>query len=86
MYLESITDQQFADLGQKRQSEILQEQCSGIEDRIRLAHSRKEAEMIKEQSCGKLREVCISTLVQGALIRRTQELVERHWGIEHKER
>ena len=81
MYLESITDQQFADLGQKRQLEVLSEHCAGIEDRIRRARSRKEAEAITEQTCRKLREVCISKLVQGALVRRTQELVERHWGI-----
>jgi hypothetical protein len=81
MYLESITDQQFADLGQKRQLEVLSEHCAGMEDRIRMAGSRKEAEAIKEQTCGKLRDVCISELVQGALVQRTQELVERYWGI-----
>jgi len=30
MFLESITNQQFIDLGQKRQLEILAEHCTGI--------------------------------------------------------
>jgi hypothetical protein len=80
MYLESITDQQFTDLGQNRQLEILSEHCAGIEDRIRRAPSRKEAEAMTQQTCEELREACISELVQGALLRRTEEIVERHWG------
>ena len=80
MYLESITDQQFLDLGQQRQVEILAEHCAGIEEKIRSAESRKEAENIADITCGKLKEVCFSKLVQGALTRRTQDLVEEYWG------
>lgn len=85
MYLESITDQQFLDLGQERQVEIFARHCTGIENRIRQAHSRKEAEEIMGNACGKLQEECINTIVQGALVRRTHELVEQYWGTAEKE-
>ena len=80
MYLESMTDQQFNDLGERRQVEVLAEHCAGIEEKIRSAHSRAEAETIADSTCGKLRDACFSTLVEHALVQRTRDLIEVHWG------
>ena len=80
MYLESITDQQFLSLGQQRQVEILAEHCADIEEKIRSAQSRTEAQTIADSTCGKLQEACLSNLVQRALVRRTREFIEQYWG------
>jgi hypothetical protein len=79
MYLESLTDQEFQDLGQGRQVEILAEHCAGIEEKIRSARSREDAETIAETTCGKLQEACLSNLVQRALVRRTREIIDQYW-------
>lgn len=79
MYLESMTDQQFNDLGERRQVEIIAGHCAGIEEKIRLARSREEAESAANQACSRLRASCFSSLVQRALEERTRELVELHW-------
>jgi len=80
MYLESMTDQQFNDLGERRQIEIIADHCGGIEEKIRSAHSRKEAEMIAGETCGRFQESCFSALVQRALVERTNKIIELHWG------
>ena len=80
MYLDSITDRQFLDLGQDRQIEILSEHCADIEEEIRSAHSREEAESAGRRACGKLQDACLSRLVERALVRRTGELIELYWG------
>lgn len=80
MYLESMTDQQFNDLGERRQVEIIAGHCAGIGEKIRLARSREEAESAATRACSQLRELCFSSLVQRALEERTRELVELHWG------
>lgn len=80
MYLESLTDQQFNDLGERRQIEIIAEHCGGIGEKIRSAQSRKEAEKIAEDRCVELRKACFSALVQRALVQRTHEIIEQHWG------
>ena len=80
MFLESITDQQFLEIGRARQVEILTEHCANIEERIRTAQSRKEAEDVAERTCGKLQETCLSNLVQRAMARRTREFIEVYWG------
>ena len=84
MFLESTTDQQFLDLGQQRQVEILAEHCTGIDEEIRTAYSREDAKSRVSIACGKLHGVCDSKMIQGALVRRTRELVEQYWGISKK--
>jgi hypothetical protein len=80
MYLESLTDRQFQDLGQNQQVEMLAHHCAGIEEKIRSAQSREEAERAADVSCGRLQEACLSSLVQGALVRHTREIIDQYWG------
>jgi hypothetical protein len=41
---ELINEQQFLQLNQMRQSELIAKHCSGMEERIRNARSKEEAE------------------------------------------
>jgi hypothetical protein len=39
-----------------------------------------EAERIAKETCGKFSNDCLSSLVRGALIRRTSEILKKRWG------
>ena len=80
MDLESITDQEFSDLGQQHRAEILTEHCAAIESRIQSARSRKDAEGIAARACDGLKEACVSGMVHRALLRRTRAIVMQYWG------
>jgi hypothetical protein len=79
MFDESMTDQQFLGLGERRQREALAEHCAQIEERIRTAPSRLEAEVAAQRACDRFARDCPSSIVHKALPRRVWELVEQRW-------
>ena len=79
MFDESMTDQQFLGLGERRQQEALAEHCAGIEKRIRTAPSRLEAENAAQKACDRFALDCPNSIVRKALVRHVWELVEQRW-------
>jgi hypothetical protein len=84
MYEESLTDQQFVGLDGERQSQIIAEHCLGIQERIRNAQSRHEAERVAAEACSKLEQECPGTMVRRALIQHIQKIVEQYWPIDRE--
>jgi len=79
MFDESMTDQQFLGIGERRQREALAEHCAGIKKRIRTALSRLEAEDAAQRACDRFARDCSSSIVRKALARHVRELVEQRW-------
>lgn len=77
---ELLNEQQFLQLGEKRQSLLLARHCTRIEDEIRGAVSRKDAERIANDACLKFNNDCSSTIVRTALHRHIQDLIDEYWG------
>jgi hypothetical protein len=76
---ELINEQQFLQLNQIRQSELITQHCSGIEERIRNARSKEEAEQIASKACGKFEDECKSNIVRMALAQYIQVKVTQYW-------
>jgi len=81
MYLneELLTDERYMQLNGNRQSELIANHCGDIENRIRSAPSRLEAERLKELACTKFKQECQSMLVRTALTRYVEKLISRYW-------
>jgi hypothetical protein len=77
---ELLSDVRIVRIREDYQTNLVAHQCSGTEKRIRAAHSMTEAERIAEETCGKFSNDCSSSLLRGALIRRTSEILKKHWG------
>jgi flavoprotein len=77
---ELLNDDRFLQLNQNQQSELIAKHCAGIERRIREAQSRKEAEMISEEACGKFETECPSDMIGRGLVLRVREMMEQRWG------
>jgi hypothetical protein len=77
---ELLNEQQFLQLNQIRQSELIAEHCSGIEERIRDARSKEEAEQIASKACSKFEDECTSSIVRMALAQYIQGKVTQYWG------
>jgi hypothetical protein len=77
---ELINGQQFRQLNQTRQSELIAKHCSGIEKRIRDARSKEEAEKIASNACSKFESGCTSSIVRMALAQYIQDKVMYYWG------
>ena len=76
---ELINEQQFLQLNQVRQSELIGKHCSGIEQRIRDARSKEEAEQIASKACSKFENECTSSIVRVALAQYIQVKVMHYW-------
>jgi hypothetical protein len=76
---ELINEQQFLQLNQIRQSELIAKHCSGIEERIRDARSKEEAEQIASEVCSKFESECTSSIVRMALAQYIQVKVTQYW-------
>ncbi|RPI05243.1 MAG: hypothetical protein EHM64_07190 [Ignavibacteriae bacterium] len=76
---ELLTDNHFALLNGNQQSDILRNHCTEIEDLIRTASSRLEAERAAADTCIKFQHECSSALVRHALIHRAEEFLSKHW-------
>jgi hypothetical protein len=77
---ELLNDDRFMQLNQSQQSELIAEHCAGIERHIGNAHSRKEAETIAEQACGRFETECPSDMIRRGLVLRVHEMVDQRWG------
>ena len=75
-----MIDERFLKLNQSQQSELIAKHCAGIERRNREAQSRKEAETIADDACGKFETECPSDMVRRGLVLRIREMVEQRWG------
>jgi hypothetical protein len=76
---ELLNDQQFLQLNQMRQSDLIAKHCAGIEEHIRTALSRFEAERIAANTCLQFQHECTSALVRNVLTHRVEELMIKHW-------
>jgi hypothetical protein len=76
---ELLNEQQFVRLGEQRQELLLARHCTVIEDSIRRAASRSEAEKIADTACLKFNTMCSSSIVRGALHQYVQNIIGEHW-------
>ncbi len=76
---ELFNGQQFLQLNQIRQSEIIAKRCTGITQRIRDAQSKEEAERIIGDACRKFERECASSIVRVALVQHGQAKVAQYW-------
>jgi hypothetical protein len=76
---ELVSEQQFLQLNQIRQSELIAKHCFGIEERIRSAQSKEEAEQIASKACSKFESECTSSIVRTALAKYIQSKVMQYW-------
>jgi hypothetical protein len=79
---ELINEQQFLQLNQMLQSELIVKHCSNMEERIRDAQSKKEAEQIASVACSKFESECASSIVHMALSQYVQNKITQYWGKE----
>ena len=77
---ELLSEDRFVQLNQNQQLELIAKHCVGIEERIRAAQSRKEAEIIGIEACGRFETECPSDILRRSLILRVREMVEQRWG------
>ena len=76
---ELVNEQQFLQLNQMLQSELIAKHCSGIEKLIRDAKSKEEAEQIANKACDKFESECASSIVRMALSQYLQAKVTHYW-------
>jgi hypothetical protein len=76
---ELLTVDRFAQLKSSQQYDIIAKHCSEVEERIRTASSRCEAERVSANTCLQFHHECPSALVRDALTRRVGELISKHW-------
>ena len=76
---ELLSEDRFLELNQSQQSELIAKHCAGIEKQIRDAQSRKEAETIAEEACGKFKTECPSDMIRRGLVLRVREMVDQRW-------
>jgi len=77
---ELLNDDRFLRLNHSQQMDLIAKYCAGIEKRIGEAQSRKRAETIADDACGKLESECPSDMVRRGLVLRVREMVEHRWG------
>jgi len=77
---ELLSEDRFLQLNESQQLELIAKHCVGTEKRIREAQSRKEAETIAEEACGKFETECPSDIIRRGLVLRVREMVELRWG------
>ena len=82
---ELLSDDHFAQIHSSQQSEIITKHCAEVEECIRTARSRLEAERISANMCIQFQHECSSSVVRNALTRRVQELITKHWKTRTKE-
>ena len=76
---ELLPDDRFAQLNSTQQSEIIANHCAEIEELIRTASSRFEAERISADACLRFENECPSMLVRHALTHRVEEFITKYW-------
>jgi hypothetical protein len=76
---ELFNERQFMQLGQILQSELILRHCFGVEERIRNAQSKEEAERYINAACEKFANECASGIVRAALKQHMQTKVSQYW-------
>jgi hypothetical protein len=76
---ELINERQYLRLNQTRQSELIAKHCREIEESIRGAHSKEEAEQISSKACTKFESECTSSIVRMALAQYIQDKITHYW-------
>jgi hypothetical protein len=76
---ELFNERQFLQLNQAHQSELIANHCAEIEERVRNASSRLEAERVSASACLQFEKDCQSMLVRNALTHRMEELIAKYW-------
>jgi hypothetical protein len=76
---ELLTDYQFGQLHRTRQTELIVSHCATIEEHIRHASSRLEAEQISSSACSEFKNECPSEIVRNALTRHVEDLIKKYW-------
>ena len=82
MHEELFNNRLFLQLENKRQSELIAKHCADIEEQIRTASSRSDAERISTSACFQFENECPSKLLHNALRRRVKELIAQYWSQE----
>ena len=77
---ELLNDDRFLKLNRSQQMELIAKHCVGIQERIQEAQSRREAETIAEEACGRFVTECPSDMIRRLLVLRVREMVEQRWG------
>jgi hypothetical protein len=77
---ELLSDERFVRFSTQHQSEIISLHCGEIEERIRTASTRLEAELGSAEACLQFEKECPSTLVKQAMTRRVENLIIQYWG------
>ena len=62
-----------------RQEKLIREYCRGIDERIRTAPSKEEAERIVQDACRAFDQACESDLVRDYLKQYVNDLFVRQW-------
>ena len=76
---ELLNEQQFLQLNQTRQSDLIAKYCAGIEEQIRGSSSRSDAESAAAAVCRKFERECSSSIIRNVLTLHLQNLVNRYW-------
>ena len=63
----------------QRQSEIIREYCSGVEERIDDASSREDAERIVNETCTLLEQTCESEVLRAFLRSLMETRIKQRW-------
>jgi len=66
-------------LSDHRQEDLIREYCQGIDERIRSAASKEEADRIVQDACRAFDQACESDLVRGFLKQHVNDLFIRQW-------
>jgi len=76
---ELLTDDRFMQMNSNQQSILITKHCAEVEEQIRAASSRLEAERVSANTCLQFQHECPNALVRDALTRRVGELISKHW-------
>ena len=76
---ELFNEQQFLQRNQIQQSELITKYCAGVEERIRSAVSKEDAELIANAACDKFKSECTSEIVRKALTKYMQLKISQYW-------
>jgi hypothetical protein len=78
---ELLTEERYRRLSGSQQLELITKYCHDIEDRIRSAASRHEAEAIAAEACAGIEEACQSSLIRSALGKNVENLISKYWNV-----
>lgn len=83
---ELVTDNRFAQFNKKQQTDLLAKHCADIEERIRTASSRYEADRVSAEVCLEFEKECHSSVVRRSMKQRVQDLLIEYWHPSTKDR